>query len=387
MKTSGFKMRGNRFLIILIAFLCFSGLSQGIAIDVQNTNIFQQSTQNQGIINITPQEAWEMCSTTSDGLQFPIDVRSRSEWVAERIDTPFPEFTNTFALSALQTESGLQTFREKYDGENVIIYCLAGSRSAAAAQILASNNFNGTIYNMEGGITAWKQANLPTKKGNTPPSQPSPPIGPDICGVGQNINFQATGIDPDDDVIRYGWDINDDGSIDIWSEFVESGDLIELSYIYSSPGIFNITVLIEDIVGERSAISDKKTVLVTTPPANPTINGPNKGKVNEDLIFLISSSDMDGDNVYYLVDWGDDTGSEWIGPYEQGTSIEITHLWDEEKTYTLRVKAKDIHDVESDWTYHHISLPKMNMLHHLNRNIWNLFNSIFRVYTLSMFCL
>lgn len=377
MKILGFNIRRKRILILSIIFLCVTGFSQGTSIDFRDTASIMQVSEHDGYTTISPQEAWEMCSTIDDGLHYPIDVRTQAEWLIDRIDTPFPEYSRNFILSTLQTESGLQTFMDEYQGQTVIMYCKAGGRSASAAQILVDNNFDGIIYNMDGGITAWKQANLPTKYGNDPPDKPSQPIGPSISGVGYTAIFQSTGIDPDDDVIRYGWDWNGDGYIDTWSEYVESGDTIELSYSYQSTGVFNITVVIEDIVGERSTMSDKKTVLVTTPPNNPTINGPNKGKVNKDHIFRITSVDNDGDNVYYLINWGDDIEPEWIGPFEQGTTIEISHLWVEEKTYTLQVKAKDIHDIESDWTYHQISLPRIYWFQQFNNGLFNLLKTIF----------
>lgn len=43
----------------------------------------------------------------------------------------------------------------------VYVYCLGGGRSAEAAALLAGRGF--TVYNLEGGIQAWKKANQPVE--------------------------------------------------------------------------------------------------------------------------------------------------------------------------------------------------------------------------------
>lgn len=45
-------------------------------------------------------------------------------------------------------------------GRPVLLICAVGGRSYAAMQILAQKGYK-EIYNLQGGISAWKQANLP----------------------------------------------------------------------------------------------------------------------------------------------------------------------------------------------------------------------------------
>lgn len=47
-----------------------------------------------------------------------------------------------------------------HENHEIIVYCLAGGRSATASGILDSHNFT-MVYNMLGGITAWLNANYP----------------------------------------------------------------------------------------------------------------------------------------------------------------------------------------------------------------------------------
>ena len=57
-----------------------------------------------------------------------------------------------------------------------------------------------------------------------------------------------------------------------------------------------------------------------------------------------------GNKVFYLFDWGDGTDSGWLGPYNSGVTIKASHTWNEKGSYSVKVKAKDIYDAESDWS-------------------------------------
>lgn len=115
--------------------------------------------------NINAEEAWDFLTDTGNGIQIPIDVRGNSEWNNEHIDTPIPENPRHYSKILLEDPLMLEQFLTLYDGLDIILYCLSGSRSAAAAQILQNNDFNGTIYNMQGGISSWKSSGLPTISG------------------------------------------------------------------------------------------------------------------------------------------------------------------------------------------------------------------------------
>ena len=142
-----------------------------------------------------------MLTNTSDGIQIPIDVRTNSEWIGEHINTPAPENPVHYPLADLQNAIGLQEFMSLYEGEEIILYCASGTRSTIAVNILDDNEFNGTMYNMIGGINAWKGAGYPTIS-----EQP-----PEIYNVILTIS------EPLDTVI--GWEnisctVNDDTEVD-----------------------------------------------------------------------------------------------------------------------------------------------------------------------------
>jgi len=110
------------------------------------------------------------------------------------------------------------------------------------------------------------------------------------------------------------------------------------------------------------------------PPDQPqTPSGPSSGKTGKEYSYSSVSIDPDGDNIYYLFDWGDDSNSGWLGPYDSGDIVSASHVWDNEGSYEIRVKAKDIYGKESEWSDPlSISMPKTKLIDNINSWIFRL---------------
>ena len=93
------------------------------------------------------------------------------------------------------------------------------------------------------------------------------------------------------------------------------------------------------------------------PPETPSITGPTSGKAGETYTYTFVTTDSDGDNVYYYIDWGDNTTSGWLGSYASGVEKTASHTWSQQGTYTIKIKAKDILDAESDWGTLDVVMP------------------------------
>jgi len=94
-----------------------------------------------------------------------------------------------------------------------------------------------------------------------------------------------------------------------------------------------------------------------TEPEDPELDGPTEGAAGEKYTYEICSTDPDNDDVWYYIEWGDGQIEEWIGPYGSGDEVVMSHTWDDEGTYTIQAKAKDIFDAESDWGYLEVTMP------------------------------
>jgi hypothetical protein len=84
------------------------------------------------------------------------------------------------------------------------------------------------------------------------------------------------------------------------------------------------------------------------PPEKPS--GSASGKINVDYTFTSTTTDTDGDEIYYKWSWGDGTFSNWQGPYTSSEEINIDHNWTKRGSYEIKVKARDEHRDESDWS-------------------------------------
>ena len=127
---------------------------------------------------------------------------------------------------------------------------------------------------------------------------------------------------------------------------------------------------IDDGVLEIEVIVTNNEEMPNISPNTPMITGPTDGKVRIEYKYTIVATDPNEDDVYYDIDWGDDTTSGWIGPYPSGEEVTISHAWSEQETYTIKVKAKDDFDAESDWATLEISMPKTKP--YLNRPFLNI---------------
>jgi hypothetical protein len=92
-------------------------------------------------------------------------------------------------------------------------------------------------------------------------------------------------------------------------------------------------------------------VITSYPPDVPEIpSGDVVGEPGVEYHFSSSTTDPEGDDIFYLFDWGDGTDSGWLGPYDSGEPCDVSHSWVNSGTYYLKAKAKDINDRESGWS-------------------------------------
>jgi hypothetical protein len=86
------------------------------------------------------------------------------------------------------------------------------------------------------------------------------------------------------------------------------------------------------------------------PPDKPDKpSGKSQVDAGKTYTYKVSTIDSDGDQVYFMWDWGDGNFSEWLGPYDSGEESETENYWEEGGKYSIKVKAKDEHGAECEW--------------------------------------
>ena len=191
-----------------------------------------------------------------------------------------------------------------------------------------------------------------------PPAAPSKPNGPTHGTINRQYTFSSVSTDPNNDQIYYLFNWGD-GTSSAWLGPYTSGLTISAAHSWSAIGDYNVKVKAKDTNGATSDWSEPLTITIVLndAPDTPTITGPATGTPGKAYLFRMQTTDANGDNVYYFVDWGDNTTTEWIGPFNSGVEATTTHTWSEQGTYTVKVKAKDVVGDESDWGTLEIPIP------------------------------
>jgi hypothetical protein len=86
-------------------------------------------------------------------------------------------------------------------------------------------------------------------------------------------------------------------------------------------------------------------------PATPDLPfGPSGGMKDEELVFGVSTTDPDGDDIAYEFDWGDDSPLTLSDYYPSGDSSFESHTYTLKGIYEITVRAKDIDGLSSGWS-------------------------------------
>ncbi len=104
--------------------------------------------------------------------------------------------------------------------------------------------------------------------------------------------------------------------------------------------------------------------------------GPTEGDAGEELVYVTTTFDPDGDDLYYWFEWGNGNNSGWVGPFQSNEIANASYIWPEGRNYTIKVKAKDEYGAESIFSRGfsiHINEPKLQ--------IDNISGGLFRVST------
>lgn len=193
---------------------------------------------------------------------------------------------------------------------------------------------------------------------SNPPSTPTEPSGPSRGVREVEYIFSSSSSDPDGDKIFYMFSWGD-GTSSPWLGPYTSGLMISGSHKWSALGEYMVKVKAKDINGATSDWSQPHeiSIVLNDAPDTPTISGPGTGTPGKNYLFKLLTTDINDDDVYYFIDWGDGTTTEWIGPFTSGIQATTTHSWSEQGTYIVKVKAKDVIGDESDWGTMDVAMP------------------------------
>ena len=99
---------------------------------------------------ITPQEAKNLINSRKDMLL--IDVRGQDE-----LSEGYIEGSTLMPLWAI-----IKGTQRPPQDKPILLICAVGGRSLALGKLMSKNGWN-EVYNLKGGISAWKESKLPLK--------------------------------------------------------------------------------------------------------------------------------------------------------------------------------------------------------------------------------
>jgi hypothetical protein len=73
----------------------------------------------------------------------------------------------------------------------------------------------------------------------------------------------------------------------------------------------------------------------------PTVDGPTTGHPNTEYDFSFITDDPEDEAILLYVDWDDGSNTGWIGPYDSGEEVILSHEWAEDGLYNIKAKCQD----------------------------------------------
>ncbi|EMR73530.1 PKD domain protein [Thermoplasmatales archaeon SCGC AB-539-N05] len=107
-------------------------------------------------------------------------------------------------------------------------------------------------------------------------------------------------------------------------------------------------------------------------------SGPSSGVPDKEYTYSASTTDPEGDQINYLFNWGDGSDSGWLGLYNSGETVSASHKWTSKGSYEIKVKAKDVNGMESEWSDPlGVSMPKNKNTMFASQQLINIIQKLF----------
>ncbi len=207
-----------------------------------------------------------------------------------------------------------------------------------------------------------------SKEQNTIPEKPTKPEGKSKGYIEESYEYQTKTNDSNGNTLKYEFNWGDASTITNW---MQPNKTIKMSHTWDEKGTYKVKVRAYDGF-EWSDWSKELEVTIeekeendpdnggNNPPVDPPLNNPpnkpekptgtTEGKTGFTYTYITLTTDPEENNVYYKFNWGDNTESEWKGPYQSNEDITVSHSWKNTGIYYIKVKAKDTYDLESSWS-------------------------------------
>ena len=190
---------------------------------------------------------------------------------------------------------------------------------------------------------------------------------PETPIVGNSIQF----VSPSGSFVKFLWDFGDGNTS------LEENP----SHAYVSNGTYTVKLTVWNSEGNSYSVVKNITVsdVPNTPPEVPVIEASSVSDLQPWVLYMFraKSTDIDGDNISYCFDWGDNISDCTNRYYKSGWYTSEHFSWHEPGTYEVKVKAKDERGAESGWNSVNVTVVSSKVLDDFN--ITTLDGGVFRL--------
>ena len=323
----------------------------------------------------------DMCNELNDAYPAIIfaDACSNSDTDEDNIGKMMLKQGGVGFLGATKVAYGMHAWDDPYDGSSQSLdyffttCCTSGDYTQGEAQqyglveMYQNDLWYYTKYETFQWGALWGNPGLTMGEVITsdPPETPNAPDGPDEWIINVDCAFEAVTTEPDGEDVYYQFNWGD-GKISDWLGPYPPGQTIQADHVWSALGDYEILVHAKDTWGSKSNWSEPKilSIVEDEPPERPEIAGSKIVFAGREYKFAFTSTDPEGHDVYYKVDWDDGEGTDWQGPYSSGESMVLDHAWATKGEYFIKAWAKDALGKESSQGW-----LKINVMKTRTRNI------------------
>ncbi|MBN1528147.1 MAG: PKD domain-containing protein [Thermoleophilaceae bacterium] len=168
---------------------------------------------------------------------------------------------------------------------------------------------------------------------------------PTVAAVNQQISFDATVQDPDDDVVSIEWDFDNDGSFDATGGNVQ--------HSFGSSGSKTVRMVVTDAASETDEVVH--ALRVNAPPGAAFEFSPSNPSVNQSIAFDARGTTDDAAIGAGGFDWDLDGD----GAYDDGSGAQLSHSYATPGTRTVGLRVTDS-DGETSFASHSVQVAALN---------------------------
>ena len=137
---------------------------------------------------------------------------------------------------------------------------------------------------------------------------------------------------------------------------------------YTEPFMISESCYLDCIAVDKAGNLDEALIQISVEdsPSEPIISGPKKASPGKEVDYTFKSTDFTPypeDNIYFYVEWGDESVENWTGPYDSDEEAVLGHIFQEKGTYLIKAKAKDSLGAESKESCFELTVTKSKAIY------------------------